>query len=142
MIVEDDPDFAASLQWTLLGAGYSTTVAYDGVSALDALREKIPDLITLDIKLPRKSGLIFYRQLKTDEAFQGIPVVVISGLSCRDSEMETFTYTFLYEIDNLPSPQAFFEKPVDKYVFLRVVEEILRPNPVTDPTGANNRSVE
>ncbi len=142
LIVEGDPDFASSLQLLLMQDGYSTSVAHDGVDALDAVRKRIPELITLDVKLAKRSGLFFYRQLKTDDLLKDIPVIVISGLSCRDPEMEAFIYTFLYEVDNLPAPQAFFEKPVEKYSFLRVVDEILRPAPFTGKRGVENSSLE
>ena len=64
MIVEDDPDFADLLSALLPREGLMTAIAYDGRQALEEAQMRRPDLVTLDIRLPRKSGIMLYRQMR------------------------------------------------------------------------------
>ncbi len=125
LIVEDEPDFAALVESTLKTKGYSTSLAYNGEEAFSRVCEKRPDLITLDIQMPRKTGLLFYRQLKSNTAFQNIPVLVITGLTRNDREMENMIHTFM-KSDKVPSPEGFMEKPIDGPNLIRVVEHFLQ----------------
>lgn len=124
LIVEDEPDFAALLRSILMKAGYTVATAYDCEDAFSQVRKARPDLITLDVQMPRKSGAFFYRKLKADEEFRGIPVVVVTGLTRDDREMENVIRTFL-EPESIPHPEAYVEKPVDEPSFLRTIEEAL-----------------
>jgi len=127
LVVEDEPDFAALLCSILVKAGYTVATTYCGDQALSRVSELRPDLITLDIQMPRKSGLFFYRKLKADEAFRDIPVVVVTGLTRGDRDMENLVRTFL-ETENVPHPEAYVEKPVDGPQFLKTIQEVLSPS--------------
>ncbi len=124
LVVEDEADFAALLRSILVGAGYTVALAYDCEEALAETRRHKPDLITLDMKMPRKSGVFFYRKLKADKAFHDVPVVVVTGLTRDDRDMETLIRSFL-EAEKVPHPQAYVEKPLDVPAFLRTMEEAL-----------------
>ena len=81
MVVDDDPDIVDYLVSVFEDHGYLTCRASDGVSAYEiAMREK-PDLITLDLEMPKEWGPRFYRRLSHEKEFSEIPVIVISGLS-------------------------------------------------------------
>jgi len=125
LIVEDEPDFAALVESTLKTKGYSTSLAYNGEEAFSRVCERKPDLITLDIQMPRKTGLLFYRQLKSNTAFHNIPVLVITGLTRNDREMEHMIHTFM-QSDKVPSPEGFLEKPIDGQNLINVVERFLQ----------------
>ena len=124
LVVEDEPDFAALLRSILSQAGYTVATAHNGDDALLRVREQTPDVITLDIQMPRQSGLFFYRKLKTDEAFRGIPVVVVTGLTRDDADMESIIRSFL-ETENVPHPDAYLEKPVDGPRLVSTIQEVL-----------------
>lgn len=124
LIVEDDPDFAALLRSILADAGYSVATAYTCEDALAEVRKTRPDVITLDIQMPRKSGAFFYRKLKSDAKYRDVPVVVVTGITSRDQEMEHIVRTFL-EPDDLPHPQAYLEKPVQGPELLKTIEAAL-----------------
>ena len=124
LIVEDEPDFAALLRSILAGAGYTVAVAHNFVDALSAVRKARPDLITLDIRMPNRSGVYFYQELKAIEDFHDIPVIVVSGIVGHDTEMEGVVRSFL-ETAYMPHPEAYVEKPVDGPRFLRTIEEVL-----------------
>jgi len=123
LIVEDDKDFAALIESILNEEGYDTTVSFNGEDALDQVRFHPPDLVTLDIQMPRKSGLLFYREMKTDRRLRDIPVIVITGLTPGDRDMETVIRSFL-EVDHLPSPESYIEKPFEREWLVQTVKEI------------------
>jgi CheY-like chemotaxis protein len=122
--VEDELDYARLIAEMLQEDGYSVATASDGIEALDWVRAKRPDIITLDIQMPRKGGVQFYRELKSDPEFKEIPVVVVTGITKDDRDMETFVRTFL-DLEHLPMPDAYLEKPVDNEELLRVIHDAL-----------------
>lgn len=124
LVVEDEPDFAALLRSILARAGYTVATAYNGEDALVEVRKHRPDIITLDMKMPRQSGVHFYRTLKKDHAFRDVPVVVVTGLTRDDKDMENLIRSLL-EPENVPHPEAYVEKPVDEPRFLKTIQEAL-----------------
>ncbi|NIA01586.1 MAG: response regulator [Bacteroidia bacterium] len=98
--------------------------AYNGEDALSQVRNARPDIITLDMQMPRESGAIFYRRLKKDEKFRNIPVVVVTGVTRDDQDMKNLVRSLL-EPDNVPHPEAYLEKPVDGPSLLGTLKEIL-----------------
>jgi CheY-like chemotaxis protein len=123
LVVDDEPDFAALMESILRGQGYSVGVATDGHEALDLVRSRRPDAITLDIQMPKKSGLMFYRQIKSDEGLRDIPVIVVTGLPNEDPEWDGFIHSFL-EVDHLPPPESYVKKPVDRGRMAELLEEV------------------
>jgi len=81
LVVEDDPTMTDLLRVVLEDSGYHIVTAYDGEEALRLARERVPDLITLDLGLPgRMDGREFLRRLRHDPATQGVPVIVVTGM--------------------------------------------------------------
>jgi len=124
LVVEDEPDFAALLRSILLNGGYTVAMAHNCEDALSQVREVRPDIITLDMQMPRESGAIFYRKIKADEKLRDIPVVVVTGVTRDDQDMKTLVRSLL-ESDSVPHPEAYLEKPVDGLSLLRTVEDVL-----------------
>jgi CheY-like chemotaxis protein len=81
LLVEDSKLLRLSSQRALVNAGYDVVAVADGEAALHAARENIPDLILLDMILPKITGLDVLRSLKSDKRTAHVPVVVLSGLS-------------------------------------------------------------
>jgi CheY-like chemotaxis protein len=81
LVVDDDPDALDFFVTVLEDNGYATVSARDGNEALDRIGEGLPDLVTLDITMPEKSGVGVYRKLKEDEGLKSIPVIIITGVS-------------------------------------------------------------
>ena len=79
LIVEDEPLIAELMQRRLQDEGYYAFVARDGEDALKQIREERPDLILLDIILPRLNGFGVLAELEKDEELKLIPVIVISN---------------------------------------------------------------
>ena len=82
LVVEDDPDIAALLSLTLERSGLDVAVVHDGEAAVDLVRRQQPDLVTLDLGLPRMDGLEVCRRLR---AISTCYIVVLSG---RDHEID------------------------------------------------------
>jgi DNA-binding response OmpR family regulator len=79
LIVEDEPHIVLSLEILLQRAGYATTACTDGDEGLELIRRQRPDVVLLDIMLPRKNGYDVCRAIKTDPELRGIPVIMISA---------------------------------------------------------------
>ena len=122
LVIDDEPDFSTLLAWTLENDGFDVATANSTEQALLMVELHKPDLITLDIQMPRRSGLLFYRLLMSDPSRHVIPVVVVTGLTRDDRELEGLIHDFL-EVDHVPKPFAYLEKPVDGGELLRVARE-------------------
>jgi CheY-like chemotaxis protein len=84
LFVEDDPDVAEMYKLKLELDGYAVEVAADGVQALAMATERPPDIIFLDIRLPRMDGLGVLEALRRDEQTCKVPVVILSNYSERE----------------------------------------------------------
>src|SRR5271167_3834327 len=85
LLVEDSKFLRLATERAMTRAGYDVSSAADGEDGLRMAREKLPDLILLDMLLPKLSGPDVLRALKVDPATAAIPVVVISGLSQKNA---------------------------------------------------------
>jgi len=86
LLVEDSKPIRRANEKALLGAGYEVVCAVDGESALRFARDLKPDLILLDMILPRMSGVDVLRHLKDEPVTADIPVVVLSSLSEKNRQ--------------------------------------------------------
>jgi len=118
LVVEDSPDERSFVVSVLEDAGYRVREAVDGEEAMTSVEEQRPDLITLDMTMPERSGVSVYRALKTDEGLADIPVVVVTGLA---GDFEKFISTR----SQVPPPEGYIQKPVDHEKLLATVGELL-----------------
>ena len=99
LIVEDDPGLAEGLEYNLEAAGYDVVVARDGDAGLAAVREGRPDLVVLDLMLPKRSGFDVLEALRA--AGCDVPVVI---LSARDGELDKIRGFDLGAVDYVTKP--------------------------------------
>jgi CheY-like chemotaxis protein len=118
LIVDDEEDIRTYLSTLLEDQGYSTVLAKDGEEALRQVQAGPPDLITLDISMPEKSGIRFFRDLKSDERWKTIPVVVVTGVS---EDMKKF----MSSRQQVPAPEGFVPKPINQEEVITVVKKLL-----------------
>lgn len=114
LIVDDDREIARVLSIALKGAGYVTTVAKDGNEGLAVAEAQLPDLIVLDIMMPRRSGFLVLERLLQSLA-NPIPVIMLTG-NHGDRHR---TYAEMLGVE------AYFYKPVKLPLLLEKVSEIL-----------------
>ena len=81
LIVEDEPDFRVALRMRLEANGYNIIEADDGMKGLDAVRQQNPDLIILDVMLPKMDGFKVARLLKFDAKYKNIPLMMLTVMS-------------------------------------------------------------
>lgn len=81
LLVEDSRLLRRAIEKDLAGAGFAVTAVADGEAGLQAAKEECPDLILLDMMLPKISGLDLLRLLKQNPDTRHVPVVVLTGLS-------------------------------------------------------------
>ena len=80
LIVDDEPDVVTYLQAWFRDRGFETTAAADGAEAWERALAARPDLITLDMSMPDKSGVKVYRQLKDNDELCHVPVIIITAI--------------------------------------------------------------
>ena len=80
LLTEDNVDLQNIYQTKLLAEGYSVATASDGKEAFDRIRERIPDIILLDIVMPRMDGLEFLKIARKDTDLAKIPIIVMTNL--------------------------------------------------------------
>src|SRR5438105_12842156 len=79
LVVDDVPDNVDILQMRLESQGYEVTTAGDGEAALAIIRDKLPDLVLLDIMMPKLDGIATVKQLKADTALPFTPVILVTA---------------------------------------------------------------
>jgi CheY-like chemotaxis protein len=124
LIVDDEDDILEYLSTLFRDNGYETVTARDGEEAIGLVRTESPDLVTLDITMPEKSGVRFYREMKEDEKLKGIPIIIVTGVTGWGRDPEGFQ-KFISSRKQVPPPEGFMSKPVDREELLRLVESCL-----------------
>jgi len=122
--VEDDPDIRTFVTTVLEENGYTPIMAKDGEEGIKKVREEKPDLIVLDILMPKQSGIKMYHDLKTDDSLKDIPVVMLSGVSRRTFLRSQAALTEFGD-ETVPEPQAYLEKPVEPEDLAEILKKIL-----------------
>jgi DNA-binding response OmpR family regulator len=79
LIADDEPNIVISLEYMLQQSGYEVMVAHDGQEAIDAIARRVPDLLLLDIMMPRLSGYDVCQKIRESEAWRGIRIVMLSA---------------------------------------------------------------
>lgn len=124
LVVDDDPDVRLFNTTVIEECGYSALEAENGEEGLARLKKERPDLVLLDVLMPRQSGIRLYRELKTDPALKQIRVVLLSGIAKK-----TFlrSQKALTEFGGaaVPEPEYYLEKPVEPEELARTLKQIL-----------------
>jgi two-component system, OmpR family, alkaline phosphatase synthesis response regulator PhoP len=81
LIVDDEPDFAAIVQGNLEKEGFEVDVAYNGVEGLEKVQSNPPDAIVLDVMMPEKDGYVVCRELKGDDKYCDIPIILLTAVA-------------------------------------------------------------
>jgi twitching motility two-component system response regulator PilH len=111
LVVDDEQDVRDFICDLLVDRGYSVRSAVDGVEAMEMIKQEKPDLILLDLLMPRETGTNLYRKIHRKKEFEAIPVIVISGQPGRDLAVGK----------SVP----VFDKPIDEEGLLKEIEKTL-----------------
>jgi len=125
LVIDDELSIVAYLMAVLEDEGYKTCSATDAEEGLAVAREQLPDLITLDIMMPKRSGIALYRDLKLDSELCGIPVILVSAFS-QNNDFRPASFRKIVPDERIPIPEAYVEKPIDVAAFLETVASLVR----------------
>jgi two-component system, cell cycle response regulator len=121
LVVDDEPDILSLNRLILEREGWRVITAGDGVDAIQKAIDRSPDLIVLDVMMPRMNGYQVCRLLKSDVQTSGIPIVICTVRSLESEKMYAFT----------SGADRYLTKPFDPPELVRLVRTILasRPDP-------------
>jgi DNA-binding response OmpR family regulator len=120
LIVDDDPDLVETVSMILASKGYEVGKAYDGIEGEAAIKKRRPDVVVLDVMMPRKNGYQLCKELKADQATRGIPVVLLTAVG---EAVPTTTYSHAEGM--AVEAEDFIPKPVDAATLVEAVERLL-----------------
>jgi len=126
LVVEDDAAIIELLRFLLEQEGLEVEVAQDGLEALDKMEVWSPDLVLLDLRLPKLEGMDVLWEMRQNPKWSNIPVIIISV----DSSPQTMLQGWRLGVD------SYFIKPFDPDELIRVVRRIIsmsRPEPSLNP---------
>ncbi len=124
LIIDDEPDIITYLSTLLTNQGYQVITANNAFDGIDLAINNLPDLICLDIIMPKKSGITLYKDLKTDNNLRKKPTIIISAVESPAS-FKGDKFKQLVQDTSIPEPNAFFEKPIAIDKFLQVIKGLL-----------------
>jgi two-component system, OmpR family, phosphate regulon response regulator PhoB len=124
LIVDDDPDVRLFNTTVVEESGYTPIEAANGEEGLKIIKKDHPDLVVLDVLMPKQSGIRLYRELKTDKSLIDIPVIILSGVAKRTFLRSQKALTEFGD-KPVPEPEHYLEKPVEPDELAREIKKIL-----------------
>jgi len=121
LIVDDEQDVIQYLTAVLKNNDYMTYSADNASTGLDLLSEISPDLVCLDIMMPKESGISLYAKMKKNKRFSEIPVLIISGVV----QEEEYDFQKFVPENSIPPPEQYIEKPIERKLFLNAVDRLI-----------------
>lgn len=120
LVVDDDPDVVEAVSMKLESKKYRVAKAYDGVEAWDRVKEERPDLIVLDVMMPRKDGYTVCDEIKKDAEYGNIPIILLTAVG---SAVSSTSYT--HEGGMTTLADEYIPKPVDLDTLMGVIEDLI-----------------
>jgi two-component system alkaline phosphatase synthesis response regulator PhoP len=108
LVVDDEPDFCSIVQGNLEKQGFDVEIAYDGKQGLEKVKASPPDAIVLDVMMPEMDGYEVCKELKGDEKFADIPILMLTAVASHISSTRYSHYDGMsMEADDyLPKPAS------------------------------------
>ena len=116
LVVDDEKDIADTLRFRLEANGYEVVTAYDGQDGLNKAKTVSPDLIVLDLMLPKIDGYKVCRMLKFDETYKHIPIILFTA-RVQESDRQTGVKV---------GADAYITKPFEASILLAKIKELLK----------------
>ena len=113
LVLDDEKHIVTYLKTLLNQKGYETVSALNVDDALETAHKEKPDLVILDLMMPKRTGTDFARKIARDKELKNTPIIVVSALAGRELAVH--------------KPVAVFDKPIDPDKFIAAVEEALSP---------------
>ena len=120
LVVDDEPDFASIVQANLEKEGFEVEIAYNGVEGLEKVYANPPDAIVLDVMMPEKDGYEMCADLKGDEKYSDIPIILLTAVASH------VTSTRYSHADGMSTEaDDYIAKPASAEEITRSVKQLL-----------------
>ena len=129
LIVDDEQSILIYLTTVLEDTGYATCSALDGEEGLNVARRERPDLVCLDVMMPKRSGVSLYEQIKRDPDLQLVPVMFISAYNRIRDLRDPVAFRKMVPDTLIPQPELCMEKPIKVPEFLAAVAQLTGEGP-------------
>ncbi len=133
LVVDDEEDVRQFLVAALTEAGFDVVTAADGYEALAKVKEQPPDLISLDLVMPKRSGVRFFRDINKNKKWAKIPIIIVTGHARDDlgkSDLKELT---------MSGPGIYLEKPVKPHNYIAAVKKTLGLETTTEEAEAADK---
>jgi DNA-binding response OmpR family regulator len=142
LVVDDDENTVKFLSAALEENGYEPIGALNGKEGLEKIMSENPDLVILDVMMPKKTGFVLFKQLRRDENYKDLPVIMLTGvaevledLDAQSDDDQVKPFDSLREAmrksiremrdEGLVKPDMFVDKPIDPELVIEKVRELI-----------------
>jgi two-component system alkaline phosphatase synthesis response regulator PhoP len=143
LVVDDEENTRRFLSVALQANGYEAVTAEDGDDGYRKIQEEKPDLILLDVMMPKKTGFVLFKQLRRQEEYKDIPVIMLTAVAevLEEDETQAEGETFERPFDSLRDslrkaitrmreeglvkPEVFIDKPIDPEALIEEVKKLI-----------------
>lgn len=132
LVVDDDQRNVRLMESILRGSGYRVVKAYNGEEALHAVESERPDLLLLDVMMPKMSGFELCQRLKGRYETRLLPVIMVTALNALEDKVQALEY----------GADDFLSKPINKVELLAKVRSVLRVKALQDELEARKSEIE
>ena len=123
LVVDDDPDLVAAVEAVLKTKSYNVVTAFDGVEGLQKVLDEKPDLIVLDVIMPKKHGFEVCKELKSDPKYHSFSRIPVLLLTIYPHEREKLNLSMLEGM--MMESDDYIQKPFDPIELLKRAEKLL-----------------
>ncbi|MBS0013466.1 MAG: response regulator [Desulfobacterales bacterium] len=120
MVVDDDPDLVEAVSMKLESKKFRVAKAYDGEEAMEKLKGEKPDLVILDVMMPRKNGWVVCDEIKSNDATKNIVVVMLTAVG---DAVQSTSYT--HHDGKTTLADDYVPKPIDMDQLMEIVDDHL-----------------
>jgi len=120
LVVDDDTDLVEALSMKLESEDFAVAKAYDGIEGFEQIKSKRPDLVILDVMMPRKDGYQLCDELKNDDEYRTIPIILLTAVA---DAINSTNYTHMGGKTTLADD--FIAKPIDLDKLMEIVKDSL-----------------
>ena len=142
LVVDDDENTVKFLSAALEENGYEPVAAFNGREGLEKVKSENPDLVLLDVMMPKKTGFVLFKQLRRDDKYKDLPVIMLTGvaevlddLDAQSDDTHERPFDSLREAmrksiremrdEGLIKPDMFIDKPIDPELVIAKVKELI-----------------
>jgi DNA-binding response OmpR family regulator len=120
LIVDDDPDLVETVAMMLESKGFEVGKAYDGIEGEEAIKKRRPDVLVLDVMMPRKNGYQLCKELKSNKWTSDIPIILLTAVG---EAVPTTSYSHAEGMAT--EAEDFIPKPVDAATLVEAVQRLV-----------------